>query len=271
LSGYDVFDDPYCYKGTSVLKNRARLRDAKILEAFELEMSTLRSEEPLPAGHFTPAHYRRIHHHLFQDVYPWAGKYRTVRTSKGGNMFGCPEHIASSMDKLFKKLALAGFKPDASAADFLDASTDFLAELNAIHPFREGNGRSQLSLMYLLGQRAGHPLDLTRIDRNTFMPAMIASFLGDNGPLKNELQNGTGQPGPRRRIRNPMVLSNSRIRSHVGSSSSTTWTMASDTTRLPLRWMGCMIDKTSSGRTKTETLQPAHLTDVRNARQAADR
>jgi cell filamentation protein len=76
-----------------------------------------------------------------------------------------------------------------SAADFLDAATDFLAELNAIHPFREGNGRSQLSFLYLVGQRAGHPLHLTRIDRNTFMPAMIASFSGDNGPLKNELQN----------------------------------------------------------------------------------
>jgi cell filamentation protein len=61
--------------------------------------------------------------------------------------------------------------------------------LNAIHPFREGNGRSQLSFLHLVGQRAGHPLDLTRINRDTFMPAMIASYLGDNGPLKNELQN----------------------------------------------------------------------------------
>ena len=103
-------------------------------------------------------------------------------------MFCYPEHIASSMDQLFKKLALAAFKPGTSTADFLDAAAQFLADHNAIHLFREGNGRSQLSLMYLLGQRAGHPLDLTRIDRNTFMPAMIASFAGDNGPLKNELQ-----------------------------------------------------------------------------------
>jgi cell filamentation protein len=188
LSAYDVFDDPYCYSGTSVLKNRASLRDAKTLDAFELEMSTLRSEEPLPAGRFTPAHYKRIHHHLFQDVYPWAGKYRTVRTAKGGNMFCYPEHIAASMDHLFKKLTLAAFKPGASATEFVGAATDFLADLNAIHPFREGNGRAQLSLMYLLGQRAGHPLNLTRIDRDTFMPAMIASFASDNGPLRNELQ-----------------------------------------------------------------------------------
>jgi cell filamentation protein len=188
LSGYDVFDDPYCYKGTSVLKNRAGLRDADTLEAFELEMLTLRADEPLPAGRFTPAHYKRIHHHLFQDVYTWAGKYRTVRTSKGGNMFCYPEHITSAMNKLFEKLALTAFKPGASAVDFLDAATDFLADLNAVHPFREGNGRSQLSLMYLLGQRADHPLTLTRINRDTFMPAMIASFASNTGQLRSELQ-----------------------------------------------------------------------------------
>jgi cell filamentation protein len=188
LSGYDVFDDPYCYKGTSVLKNRARLRDAKTLNDFELEMSTLRSQEPLPDGQFTPAHYRRVHHHLFQDVYSWAGKYRTVRTSKGGNPFAYPEHIPSYMDQVFGKLALPAMKPSSSEADFLAAAADFLAELNAIHPFREGNGRSQLSFMHLVGQRAGHPLELKRVTPETFMPAMIASFDRDLGPLKSELQ-----------------------------------------------------------------------------------
>lgn len=71
--GYEVFEDPYCYKGTFVLKNRAGLRDAVRLQAFELEMSSLRAEEPLPAGRFGPAHYRALHRHLFGDVYSWAG------------------------------------------------------------------------------------------------------------------------------------------------------------------------------------------------------
>jgi len=74
--GYEVFDDPYCYKNTFVLKNRANLRDARRLEAFELEMSSLRAEEPLPRGRFGPAHYRAIHRHLFGDVYTWAGQDR---------------------------------------------------------------------------------------------------------------------------------------------------------------------------------------------------
>jgi cell filamentation protein len=66
--GYDAFEDLYCYPGTPVLINRLDIRDQAELDAFEVEISTLRAEEPLPHGDFDPAHYRRIHHHLFQDV-----------------------------------------------------------------------------------------------------------------------------------------------------------------------------------------------------------
>ncbi|WP_347336773.1 MULTISPECIES: Fic family protein [Bradyrhizobium] len=92
------------------------------------------------------------------------------------------------MNELFKKLELPALKPGTGVADFLGAAADFLAELNAIHPFREGNGRSQLALMHLLSRHVGHPLNLDRVNAKTFMPAMIASFLGDNGPLRIELQ-----------------------------------------------------------------------------------
>jgi len=188
LAEYEVFDDPYCYKNTFVLKNKAGIRDAARLQAFELEISTLRAEEPLPAGKFIPAHYCKVHHHLFQDVYRWAGRYRTVRTSKGGNWFCYPEYIESSMNQLFKKLATDAFRTGASSDNFVDVTAHFLGELNAIHPFREGNGRSQLSFLHLLGRRAGHPFRLVQIDRVTFLPAMVASFGGDNRLLVNELR-----------------------------------------------------------------------------------
>jgi cell filamentation protein len=176
------------YKNTFVLKNKAGIRGAARLQAFELEMSTLRAEEPLPAGKFAPAHYRKVHYHLFQDVYRWAGRYRTVRTSKGGNWFCYPEYIESSMNQLFKKLATDAFRAGASSDNFVDATAEFLGELNAIHPFREGNGRSQLSFLHLLGSRAGHPFRLVQFDRVTFLPAMVASFGGDNRLLLNELR-----------------------------------------------------------------------------------
>lgn len=185
--GYDAFDDPYAYRGSSVLKNKAGLRDAALLEAFELELTTLRSEEPLPQGRFGSAHYRAVHKHLFQDVYVWAGRYRTVRTSKQGNAFCYPEHIARSMDKAFERLQAAPFTGGAPFEEFVAAAADFLADLNAIHPFREGNGRSQLAFLHLLGSRAEHPLDLRKVRRSTILPAMIVSFHGDIQPLVVEI------------------------------------------------------------------------------------
>src|ERR1700722_2545067 len=189
FGGYDAFDDPYCYKGTETLKNKLGLRDATTLESFELEMTTLRAKEALPAGKFDPAHYRRIHRHLFQDVYPWAGKYRTVWTSKGGNSFCYPANIASSMDKVFALLAESGALTTDRRDQFISDIARFLGELNAIHPFREGNGRSQLSFIALIGATFSHPFDFERLDRIAFLPAMIASYFGNRDQLTAQLKN----------------------------------------------------------------------------------
>jgi cell filamentation protein len=186
--GYEAFDDPYCYKGTFVLKNRLGIRESTALEAFELEMSSLRADEPLPAGKFGVAHYRAIHRHLFKDVYSWAGRYRTVRTGKGGNWFCYPEYISGEMDRLFGRLADDDLLRDKTFGEFVIAAAQFLGELNAIHPFREGNGRAQLAFMHLLAVEAGHPLDLTRIRTDHFMRAMVLSFGCELGPLIVELE-----------------------------------------------------------------------------------
>lgn len=186
--GYEVFEDPYCYKGTFVLKNRAGLRDAVRLQAFELEMSSLRAEEPLPAGRFGPAHYRAIHRHLFGDVYSWAGRYRTVRTAKGGHVFCYPENIDGQMTMLFERLRSKAFTALDGDAAFIKAAAKFLGDLNAIHAFREGNGRTQLAFMHLLSAKLGYAMDLTRIRPQAFLDAMIASFGGDLAPLEAELR-----------------------------------------------------------------------------------
>lgn len=189
FEAYDAFEDPYAYPGTIVLKNLLHIRDQAELEAFEVEISTLRSEEPLPEGDFDPAHYCAVHRHLFQDVYEWAGQYRTVRTSKGGNVFCYPENIAAQMKTLFQELRASEFLKDRSRDLFVSGIARFLGELNAIHPFREGNGRSQLAFLGLLGATVGHAFDFQKLNRDTFMPAMIASYRVDLESLQLELQN----------------------------------------------------------------------------------
>jgi cell filamentation protein len=186
---YDAVSDEYCYPGTTVLKNKLDLRDAEELTAFEAEVSDARADEELPVGGLDFPHFKAIHHHLFQDVYEWAGKARTVRISKGNSMFCYPENIESEAQKLFAQLERDNFLKGLSLEDFARKSAHFLSELNAIHAFREGNGRAQLSFFLLLADRASYPIDLNEFDPAAFLDAMIASFEGDEGPLARAIGN----------------------------------------------------------------------------------
>jgi cell filamentation protein len=182
---YDAVADDYCYPGTTVLKNKLNLTDADELAAFEAEVSDARADEEAPAGDLDYVHFKAIHRHLFQDVYGWAGEARTVRISKDNSMFCYPENIDSEATRLFAKLKTDEFMQGLSAKDFAKQTAHFLAELNAIHAFREGNGRAQLSFFLLLADQAGHPLDFDNFDPDAFLEAMIASFGGDEGSLAN--------------------------------------------------------------------------------------
>jgi cell filamentation protein len=180
---YEAFADPYCYPGTTTLKNKLDLRDFDRLAAFEAEISEERAAEPLPPGRLSIRHYRAVHRHMFQDVYAWAGRFRTIRIGKGTSMFCYPENIGSEMRRCFAWLKqsawLRGIEPEA----FAQGAARFLTDLNAIHPFREGNGRTQMTFMTLLAEKADHPLALDRLDPEIFLSAMIHGFLGDERPL----------------------------------------------------------------------------------------
>ena len=176
---YDAVNDPYCYVGTKVLKNRANIRRVKELRQFELAMTTQRFDEPLPAGRFSVSHYCTVHHHLFQDVYSWAGKFRSVRISRNKSAFCYPENIAKEMRTLFANLRKRNFLRDLSQKEFAVRAAHFLAELNAIHAFRDGNGRAQLAFVIMLADRAGHPVNLAKLRPVKFLEAMVASFFGN--------------------------------------------------------------------------------------------
>jgi cell filamentation protein len=180
---YDAIEDPYTYKNSTVLMNRLDLQSRAELEAFEAEISSARAQEPLPDGSLDFVHYRAIHHHLFQDVYQWAGQIRAVRISKGGNPFCFPENIEGQANKLFGDLQSADHLRNLDAQAFADKAAHCLAELNSIHAFREVNGRSQLTFFALLADHAGYPLKIEKLNPDEMLAAMIASFDGDERQL----------------------------------------------------------------------------------------
>lgn len=185
---YDAIDDPYTYENSTVLVNKLDLREQAELDAFEAEISSARADEPLPEGNLDFAHYKAVHHHLFQDVYEWAGKARTVRMSKGGNPFCFPENIENQATKLFGELQADDFLQGLDGPAFAEKAAHFLAELNAVHAFREGNGRSQLTFFILLADYGGHLIDLDKLDPHKMLDAMIASFDGDEVKLSSVIK-----------------------------------------------------------------------------------
>jgi cell filamentation protein len=185
---YEVEDDLYCYPGTRVLKNIPGIRDQQALDAYEVAITTQRADEPLPMGRLGVRHYCAVHRHLFQDVYPWAGKFRRIRIEKGGSMFCYPENIAREVAILFADLKAQNFLRGLPRRRFARAAARFLATLNAIHAFRDGNGRAQVSFVALLAHRAGRPLDLTALDPDAFLAAMIESFNGSEASLERQLE-----------------------------------------------------------------------------------
>ena len=185
---YQADRDPYCYAGTSVLKNVPGLSDQVALERFETVVVAQRWREPLPQGKLSVRHFRSIHHHLFQDVYRWAGRFRTVRIHKGASTFCYPEHIPDQMKRLFGNLRDDEYFAQSNPDEFASQAARILATLNAIHPFREGNGRAQNAFLGLLTARAGHSLDLARLNDAAFLRAMIESFGGNVEPLAVQIR-----------------------------------------------------------------------------------
>lgn len=184
---YAADPDPYCYVGTDVLRNLPGLRDPEALTLYEAISASERSMEPLPAGRFSRSHFKAVHRHLFQDVYGWAGRVRTSRISKGTSHFCYPEHIESELARLFAWLKAERYLKELDAGPFIAKLAHFLSELNAIHAFREGNGRTQMSFVASLAASAGHPLDVGQLDVNRFMEAMIIAFNESEKPLADQL------------------------------------------------------------------------------------
>jgi cell filamentation protein len=180
---YEAEQDPLCYPSSDVLINKLGIVEQSELDDFEFAMVLTRGAEPLPEGAFDYAHYRAIHRHLFQDVYEWAGEPRTIRIAKGGNWFCYPENLDYHMKATFNWLAARNQLVGMDKKAFAKSAAYFLSELNAGHPFREGNGRTQLVFLSLLATSGGWQFNSDAVDPQRTLSA-IASFSGDLAPLE---------------------------------------------------------------------------------------
>lgn len=173
-------DETYCYPPDfKVLKNKAGIRQQSELDVFERRMTFLRLQEEMPNGNFDLVHLKAIHLHLFQDVYDWAGKVRTVEINKGGSQFQFRQYIETGMADIHRRIVAHDFLKNLSKADFADLAGQIMGDVNYVHPLREGNGRTQMQYLKQLAEQAGHSIDLTQIDRDIWMRSFRLAHEGN--------------------------------------------------------------------------------------------
>jgi cell filamentation protein len=180
-------NDPHSQQGYACPRNFFGIIDYARLHAVERSFAIRRAaqlEDRPVSGPFDAAHLKAIHAFLFQDVFPWAGKLRVVDMSKGNSDFGRAVFIESALSELLAKLKTERYLSRLSARDFTARCAFYLGEINAIHPFREGNGRTQREFIRQLALSAGHPLSWSGFTQQQMVDASIASHLrGDSTGL----------------------------------------------------------------------------------------
>ena len=174
-------DKIYCYPDSDVLKNRMGIRDKEQLGRLEKRLTMLRILELVDKpvqGRFELKHLQSIHKYIFQDIYDWAGKIRKVDIAKG-NMFCNAKFIESQAEEIFRKLKEENYLLGLNEKEISVRLAYYFSEINALHPFREGNGRCQREFIRTLALHADYVINFANVSREEMIRASEDSFLCD--------------------------------------------------------------------------------------------
>lgn len=116
-----------------------------------------------------------LHFHLFQDIYPFAGKFRDVQLMKGNTRFCQVQYLESYALDLFGKIIKE--QTWRSLDEAADRLAFFKSELNMLHPFREGNGRTIRIFIHRYALSKGVLWDIELVEREKYIEAMIQSVI----------------------------------------------------------------------------------------------
>lgn len=157
------------------LENKLGITDSAVLAREEERISKKKAVwlfesgtlDALPVGTF--AALQEIHRHLFADLYPFAGKIRTVNLAKGNFRFAPLLYLEAALDSI-----------DRMPQSTFDQIVEKYVEMNVAHPFRDGNGRStRIWLDLMLKRGIGQVVDWSRVDKEDYLLAMERSPIRD--------------------------------------------------------------------------------------------
>jgi cell filamentation protein len=169
-----------------ILCNKLGLKDEQVLKNAEEEIVAARMVEVIENpvnGSYDFDMLKKIHRKLFSDIYEFAGEVRTVRIAKDNSVFCYPEFIEEYQNNIFEKLKQQNYLTALSKETFIQRFSELSGELNALHPFREGNGRTIRIFLKHLAEKAGWYVAYEDMQAEELLNADIKSFEGDLAPL----------------------------------------------------------------------------------------
>lgn len=176
-----------CYPNTTVLINKLGIQDQSELNSVERQFVLLKSSQAEQETIFKNIDfnfYKELHKQLFGDLYEWAGTVRRMNISKKGTIFCNFEDIERIGTIKFQRLAEQNYLKGLTKSRFIDELTEFYHDMNMLHPFREGNGRTLRLFITLLVRNAGYTLNFSDCDNDLLMIATIKAAQGDFSLLK---------------------------------------------------------------------------------------
>lgn len=183
---YDAINSKYTYKGTDVLKNKLGIKDEKLLKEYETRIVAFKiatiSTLTLPMD-YTPERLKFIHKYLFEDIFYFAGEYRQENITKENFRFSEYEYIEDNINKIFSKINIEEMKK-MSFKDFIERLSYIMTELNVLHPFREGNGRTIRELIREICFDCGYVIDWYEINHDDILKASKMAIFDETEQIK---------------------------------------------------------------------------------------
>lgn len=186
---YEARNSVYCYKGTNTLVNKLNIKDPVALESYETSVISLKlmalSKKGV-TGNFDLNHFVSIHKFLFEDIYSFAGLFRNENIAKGYFQFAEWEYIEDELRRLLNELKSEMLLASLDKTKFATRLAYYWAELNVLHPFREGNGRTTREFLRQLALKNNYILNFKNVNSKELLDASIKSII-DTHYLENLL------------------------------------------------------------------------------------
>lgn len=181
--GKDIYNSKksmYCYEDSNTLINKLEIKDIKKLQEYEAKVTAVKLlslRQKGITGDFDIEHLVNIHIYLFEDIYPFAGKFRKENIAKGEFRFAEWEFIDEELIKLLDNLKTEDYLQGTTKEKLAEKLAYYNSELNVLHPFREGNGRTIREFIRQLALKNGYALNLKKVSPKRTLYASIKSII----------------------------------------------------------------------------------------------